>query len=141
MHSQDSSPENVEKPVEMNSTGDSWVWFPSWLDLKTHYLRELGFLASLAQFCGATIFWVSGVLPSSKVGVWLTSIRYLALPPFLASTTRCRRVCWMASTGFHKWLEDQVLSSQACCTCWKLNLNGIYLPGKSLDGILHSGIS
>lgn len=62
-------PDNMEKPVEMNSTGDSWVWFPSWLDLKTHYLKELGFLASLAQFCGATIFWVSGVLSSSKVGV------------------------------------------------------------------------
>ena len=42
-----------------NSVGDGWVWFPSWHELKTHYLRELGFLASLAQFCGATIFWVS----------------------------------------------------------------------------------
>jgi len=52
---------NVEKSVDTNSIGDSWVWFPSWYDLKTHYLRELGFLASLAQFCGASIFWISGL--------------------------------------------------------------------------------
>ena len=38
----------------------AWQWWPSWVDLKTHYLRELGFLACLAQFCGATIFWISG---------------------------------------------------------------------------------
>ncbi|KAI5275316.1 hypothetical protein E4T47_01782 [Aureobasidium subglaciale] len=39
----------------------SWVWCPSWNQLKTHYLHELGFIASLSQFLGATIFWVSGV--------------------------------------------------------------------------------
>ncbi|KAK4695349.1 hypothetical protein P7C71_g2393, partial [Lecanoromycetidae sp. Uapishka_2] len=50
----------VEQSVETSSTGDAWMWFPSWQELKTHYLRELGFLASLAQFCGATIFWISG---------------------------------------------------------------------------------
>ena len=40
--------------------GRSWVWFPSAHDLGVHYLRELGFLASFAQFYGATIFWISG---------------------------------------------------------------------------------
>ena len=49
-----------EKSTETTSAGDAWVWFPSWHELKIHYLRELGFLASLAQFCGATIFWISG---------------------------------------------------------------------------------
>ncbi|KAH0536566.1 hypothetical protein FGG08_006574 [Glutinoglossum americanum] len=38
----------------------SWTWFPSWYDLRTHYLREIGFLASLVQFLSATIFWIAG---------------------------------------------------------------------------------
>jgi len=46
--------------MEVHHPGDRWVWFPSRYDLMTHYLRELGFLASLAQFLGATIFWISG---------------------------------------------------------------------------------
>ncbi|KAM0253096.1 hypothetical protein ACHAQJ_007418 [Trichoderma viride] len=37
-----------------------WRWFPSWHDLRTHYMHELGFLASLAQLFGATVFGVSG---------------------------------------------------------------------------------
>ncbi|KAL1600819.1 hypothetical protein SLS60_007207 [Paraconiothyrium brasiliense] len=39
----------------------SWTWFPSPQDLRTHYLHSLGFLASLAQLCGASIFWISGL--------------------------------------------------------------------------------
>ncbi|KAJ8097209.1 hypothetical protein POJ06DRAFT_262767 [Lipomyces tetrasporus] len=38
----------------------SWQWFPSFKELQTHYLHELGFLASLSQLIGATIFWMSG---------------------------------------------------------------------------------
>lgn len=38
----------------------AWQWFPSLHDLRTHYLFELGFLASAAQLIGATIFWISG---------------------------------------------------------------------------------
>jgi hypothetical protein len=41
--------------------GRSWVWFPSAHNLRVHYLRELGFLASFAQLCGASIFWISGL--------------------------------------------------------------------------------
>lgn len=40
--------------------GRTWRLFPSLYDLRTHYLRELGFLASLAQLVGATVFWISG---------------------------------------------------------------------------------
>lgn len=54
------SPQDVEKNDAVQSTGRTWVWIPSWHDLTTHYFRELGFLASLSQFCGATIFWISG---------------------------------------------------------------------------------
>ncbi|KAL6711208.1 hypothetical protein ACN47E_005739 [Coniothyrium glycines] len=46
---------------ETASQARSWIWWPSTTDLQTHYLRSLGFLASLAQLCGASIFWVSGL--------------------------------------------------------------------------------
>lgn len=39
----------------------SWVWWPSNHDLRTHYVHSLGFLASLSQLVGATIFWISGL--------------------------------------------------------------------------------
>ncbi|KAG9524259.1 hypothetical protein KCU71_g15099, partial [Aureobasidium melanogenum] len=39
---------------------DSWVWWPSWAELKSHYFHELGFIASLSQLLGATVFWISG---------------------------------------------------------------------------------
>jgi hypothetical protein len=38
----------------------SWVWFPTWHDLRTHYFREMGFLACSAQLFGASVFWISG---------------------------------------------------------------------------------
>jgi hypothetical protein len=50
-------PEDAEKTKAGQRT---WQWFPSLLDLRTHYLHELGFLACLSQFTGATIFWISG---------------------------------------------------------------------------------
>jgi hypothetical protein len=39
----------------------TWQWFPSRVDLQMHYLHELGFLACLAQFLGASVFWISGL--------------------------------------------------------------------------------
>ncbi|RMZ71638.1 integral membrane [Pyrenophora seminiperda CCB06] len=39
----------------------SWVWWPSNEELRTHYIHNLGFLASLAQLLGASIFWVAGL--------------------------------------------------------------------------------
>jgi hypothetical protein len=39
----------------------TWIWWPSAHDLRTHYLHSLGFLASLAQLFGATVFWISGL--------------------------------------------------------------------------------
>ena len=43
-----------------DGSGKSWQWWPSTHDLTTHYLRELGFLACLAQLFGASVFWISG---------------------------------------------------------------------------------
>lgn len=40
--------------------GMSFRWMPSLTELRTHYLHELGFLASLVQFLAATIFWIAG---------------------------------------------------------------------------------
>jgi hypothetical protein len=45
---------------ESTQEGRAWQWYPSWYALRTHYLHELGFLAGMAQFLGATIFSISG---------------------------------------------------------------------------------
>ncbi|KAK4104266.1 hypothetical protein N658DRAFT_493769 [Parathielavia hyrcaniae] len=37
-----------------------WLWWPTWHEFKTHYIREIGFLGSFIQLLGATIFWISG---------------------------------------------------------------------------------
>lgn len=47
-------------PETAKDTGKSWQWFASVADLRMHYLHELGFLACLFQFLGATVFWISG---------------------------------------------------------------------------------
>lgn len=54
--------EHVEHPA---SRGPDWAnrtfrWWPTWYELRTHYIRELGFLACAAQMFGATVFWISG---------------------------------------------------------------------------------
>ncbi|KAK0269770.1 hypothetical protein LTR35_014662 [Friedmanniomyces endolithicus] len=38
----------------------SWVWWPSYHELITHHLHDLGFLACSAQMFGASVFWISG---------------------------------------------------------------------------------
>jgi hypothetical protein len=45
---------------ESDRNSRPWIWWPSMADLRTHYLREIGFLASFTQLLAATIFWVSG---------------------------------------------------------------------------------
>lgn len=39
-----------------------WQWLPSWHDVKTHYVYEIGFLASATMSLGATIFYLCGIL-------------------------------------------------------------------------------
>ncbi|TQS31312.1 hypothetical protein Golomagni_08415, partial [Golovinomyces magnicellulatus] len=46
-----------------NPTARQWQWYPSWHDLRTHYCRELGFLAGASQLFGATVFGVAGFTP------------------------------------------------------------------------------
>ncbi len=66
--SQDQSPAQSS-----DAHGREWQWFPSWHDLTTHYVRELGFLACSAQFLGATIFWISGFTALPGIANKLTS--------------------------------------------------------------------
>jgi hypothetical protein len=49
---------------------DSWVWLPTLHELRAHYVHDIGFLACLSQFLGATVFWISG---------------FTALPPIQAA--------------------------------------------------------
>jgi len=39
-----------------------WSWWPSWYELRTHYFRDIGFVACLTQMIAATIFWISGIV-------------------------------------------------------------------------------
>lgn len=39
-----------------SKSASTWTWFPSWHELTTHYFKEVGFLACLAQMIGATVF-------------------------------------------------------------------------------------
>ncbi|CAG7956005.1 unnamed protein product [Penicillium salamii] len=47
--------------VVSESDGRSFRWIPSAKELRTHYVHELGFLASLIQFVSASIFWIAGL--------------------------------------------------------------------------------
>lgn len=58
-HQRKKRKQDVVKPGEEKH---SWQWFPSWHDLRTHYLHEIGFLASFTLFLGATVFYVCGVM-------------------------------------------------------------------------------
>lgn len=39
-----------------------WQWWPSWHDVRTHYIYEIGFLASFTMSVGATVFYLCGIL-------------------------------------------------------------------------------
>ncbi|RPA78716.1 integral membrane protein [Ascobolus immersus RN42] len=55
---------NVQEKERTNNSkhrkASGWVWFPSLKELRHHYLRDIGFLASFSQFLGAMVFWISG---------------------------------------------------------------------------------
>lgn len=48
---------SMESKDEPNSKdARTWTWWPTWYELKSHYFKEVGFLACLSQMIGATIF-------------------------------------------------------------------------------------
>ncbi|KAF4983307.1 hypothetical protein FZEAL_1245 [Fusarium zealandicum] len=71
--------------------GRTWSWWPTWYELRTHYFRDIGFLACSSQMFGSTVFWISG---------------FTALPPILnnLSTPAANGVYWLpqviGGTGF-----------------------------------------
>ncbi|KAK5169810.1 uncharacterized protein LTR77_005788 [Saxophila tyrrhenica] len=40
----------------------SWIWFPSRRELRSHYFRDLGFLACPCLFVGMNVFCIAGLL-------------------------------------------------------------------------------
>lgn len=53
----------LTNPIKGDPTpegNNSWVWWPSSNELRTHYMHDVGFLACLVQSIGATVFWISG---------------------------------------------------------------------------------
>jgi len=51
---------DADSEKQTTGTNKSWIWCPSWVELKTHYFHELGFIACFSQLLGATVFWISG---------------------------------------------------------------------------------
>jgi len=60
------------EPVPENAR--TWTWFPTWHELRTHYFKEVGFLACLSQMIGATVFWISGFTALPSINNRLTSL-------------------------------------------------------------------
>ncbi|EPS43352.1 hypothetical protein H072_2650 [Dactylellina haptotyla CBS 200.50] len=52
---------------DAGGSGRLWTWWPSWYELKTHYFKEVGFLACFSQLIGATVFWISGFAGLSPI--------------------------------------------------------------------------
>jgi hypothetical protein len=42
--------------------GNKWVWIPSTYDLRTHYFRDVGFLACFFAATGSMIYLISGIM-------------------------------------------------------------------------------
>lgn len=65
----------------------TFSWWPTWYELRTHYFKEIGFLACFSQMIGATVFWVSGFtglppilnslsVPAQNGIFWLPQVRF-----------------------------------------------------------------
>lgn len=49
------------KIADQSQPERAWTWWPSWHELKTHYIHEIGFIASTSLALGATIFYICGI--------------------------------------------------------------------------------
>ncbi|KAH8795814.1 hypothetical protein F5882DRAFT_33925 [Hyaloscypha sp. PMI_1271] len=65
---------NMSRGRPASKSASTWTWFPSWDELRTHYFKEVGFLACLAQMIGATIFWISGFTALPPIYDRLTTV-------------------------------------------------------------------
>ena len=51
----------TKRILQRPQAGRPWVWWPSWSDIKTHYIHEIGWVASISLAIGAAIFYISGI--------------------------------------------------------------------------------
>ena len=67
-HVYDSQIQKSEKLPRRPEGVRTWIWWPTYRELRTHYIYDIGFLACSAQMFGATVFWISGftALPEIK---------------------------------------------------------------------------
>ncbi|KAH8175782.1 Endo-polygalacturonase PG1 [Sarocladium implicatum] len=66
-HQQQRHGKTVVQDGDGNQTSHVWQWYPSWNDLRTHYMHEIGFLASFYLSIGATIFYISGIMAITPI--------------------------------------------------------------------------
>ncbi|ETN37120.1 uncharacterized protein HMPREF1541_08110 [Cyphellophora europaea CBS 101466] len=57
-------------PKSPQQEARKWTWCPSWQELRTHYIHEVGFVANATLAIGATIFYITGIM--SLPGVYDT---------------------------------------------------------------------
>lgn len=55
----------------------SWVWWPSWKDVRTHYIYETAFIASVIQVVSAWTFFISGVASLPPISQHLKTLPLL----------------------------------------------------------------
>ncbi|KAJ5982383.1 hypothetical protein N7451_012483 [Penicillium sp. IBT 35674x] len=53
--------QQLPAPHQPSPPERQWTWCPTWRELRTHYFHEIGFVASITMFAGATIFYVCGI--------------------------------------------------------------------------------
>ncbi len=84
--------------VVVKKSGRVWEWWPSWYEFRTHYFKDIGFLACLAQMLGATVFWISG---------------FTGLPPIFNSLSvpATNGIFWLPQVSFDGFWRAEDTSS------------------------------
>ena len=120
--------------------GRAWQWFPSGHELTTHYLRDIGFLACLAQLFGASVFWISGftALPgiNNKMSQGLLDGIYWT-PQVVGGMGFVVSGC--VSSGHQSPQISQLTRPSARCSCSKRRSGGTSPPSASWAGTSASG--
>lgn len=101
-------------------------WWPTWHEFTTHYIKEIGFLASLIQLMGATVFWMAGFtnlpgihnamsLPVTNGAYWLPQVvggtGFIASSILLMTEVQDK---WCVSHDFSPHLPNTIGGSGGC---------------------------
>lgn len=60
-------PQNKRSPQQL---ARRWQWWPTWNEIWTHYIHEIGFVANIILAAGATVFYVTAIM--SLPGIYNT---------------------------------------------------------------------